>query len=269
MARYNTQYGVTLITSAPAAPLTTPNAGSYIEFTGGPYTVTLPNPAQFYGAPMTFYNSAGGTITLNTPGSQNFLGALGNGTTTFSLPVGALITIVGDSVGYIVTGTGGGQVASTILTASTSANFTTSGAVTISPTTTGSLVNMTLAPGALTTLQNVQEIIQTIASPGATPTMNFALGDIWYLTSLSTNYTALFTNVPTTQLRTTTMTIIQAQGPTPYIPTAIQVNGSAVALQYAGGVNPTGRANKTDVVSIVVYNISGTFLAFGQLSSYG
>jgi hypothetical protein len=47
------------------------------------------------------------------------------------------------------------------------------------------------------------------------------------------------------------------------------VNGAGVTLQYAGGVNPSGRANKTDVVSFNIVNISGTFSCLGQLSSYG
>jgi hypothetical protein len=269
MARYNTLYPVTLISTAPTAPITTPNQGTYTEFSGGPYSVTLPLATQFYGAPMTYYNAGSGAITLNLQNSQLFVGALGNNTSTFNLPQYAFITLVSDGSAYIVVGTGGGALAATTLTASTSVSFATTGTVAITPSTTGSLTNMTLAPGALTTLQQVQEVVQTVASPGSTPTFNFANGDIWYLTSLTSNFTCLFTNVPTTQLRTTTMTLIMAQGGTAYIPNAVQVNGSAITLNYAGGVNPTGRANKTDVVSIIIYNISGTFIALGQLSSYG
>jgi hypothetical protein len=83
------------------------------------------------------------------------------------------------------------------------------------------------------------------------------------------NFTFNYTAVPTTTARTITLTLILGQGGTAYVPTTLQVNSVGVTINWAGGVTPSGRANKIDVASFFIYNVSGTFVAVGALSSYG
>lgn len=71
------------------------------------------------------------------------------------------------------------------------------------------------------------------------------------------------------QNRSYSMSLILNQGATAYIPSAVNVNGNSVTLNWAGGIIPSGRANKIDVISLNIYNITGTFTCLGQLSSYG
>ena len=159
---------------------------------------------------------------------------------------------------------------------------TGSGAVTISPTTAGSINNMsigqtTAAAGTFnaltctgtTTLQQISEVLYQIGSYGTSQSVGYTNGGIYYISGMTGNYTFNWTSVPTTTNRSFTLTLISSQGATPYVLTTLQINGTTITLNYAGGVTPTGRASKIDVISVVVYNLSGTFVGVGQLSSYG
>jgi len=296
MARYNTSgalvptganNGVNLTINS-ATVLSTPLQGTFYECTSvAPYQVTLPSPSAFYGIAMTFYNTTGGVITLSTP-SGAFSGAIvGTNSSTFLLPTtGSLCTVISDGTNYIVTSGAGVAGAFSTLTSSgavtlspASANVvlspTGSGTVTINPATTGSISNVTgsftsFANTGLSTFQQIQEVLVSSASPGTTPTLNYATGDLFYLTGLSGNFVPNFTNVPTTGARSTTITLFLIQGGTAYIPTSIQINGSGYSITWPGGATPTGRANKIDIATVILLNPAGSFTnVLGQYGSFG
>jgi hypothetical protein len=291
MARYNTQLPVTLISST--TTLGTPLQGSaLVEFTGTTYTVTLYSPAGFPGAVQTFYNAASGSITLSTP-SGSFV--IPNGTTasTYVMNANSTITITSDGTNFIVeTGQNGPLTATTLSSSSTTTLSPANANVTISPTGTGNVVmnpatagtidNMavggstaaagrftTLTATNTTTLQQITEVLYQIGSYGTSQSVAFTNGDVYYLSGMTGNFTFNWTSVPTTSNRTLTLTLILGQGGTAYIPTTLQINSSTVGINWAGGVTPSGRASKIDIVSFYLYNLSGSFVAVGQLGSYG
>jgi hypothetical protein len=101
-----------------------------------------------------------------------------------------------------------------------------------------------------------------------------SLGGVDGINDLTFNLTGILFNgvilsAAVSQNRSYSMSLILNQGATAYIPSAVNVNGNSVTLNWAGGVTPSGRANKIDVISLNIYNISGTFTCLGQLSSYG
>ena len=290
MARYITSTLVQTISGATNIGSTF--EGQYFKFTGtAPYTVGLPAPALTAGVSMTFYNATSGTITLSSVG--NFIGAAGSGSTTQTMGTGIVIPVVSDGTNYIVLAASGGPVSATTLSASSTvtlspanANVAISpsgtGSVTIASATAGTLNNMviggsTAAAGTFTdltatgttTLAEITEVLVPIGSYGTSQSSAFSNGGVFYLTGMTGNFTFNYTGVPTTTARTITLTLILGQGGTAYIPTTLQINGAGVAINYAGGITPSGRANKIDVASFFIYNVSGTFVAVGALSSYG
>ena len=290
MARYITSTLVQTISGATTIGSTF--EGQYFKFTGtAPYTVGLPAPALTTGVAMTFYNATSGTITLSSVG--NFVGAAGSGTTTQTMGTGIVIPVVSDGTNYLVLAASGGPVSATTLTASSTITLSPSnanvaispsgtGSVTIAPATAGTLNNIViggttaaaatftdLTATGTTTLAEITEVLVPIASYGTSQSSAFANGGVFYVTGVTGNFTFNYTGVPTTTNRTITLTLIIGQGGTAYVPTTLQVNSVGVTINYAGGITPSGRANKIDVASFFIYNVAGTFTAVGALSSYG
>lgn len=290
MARYITSTLVQTISGAQTINSTF--EGQYFKFTGtAPYTVGLPAPALTTGVAMTFYNATSGIITLSSVG--NFIGAAGSGTTTQAMGAGIVIPVVSDGTNYLVLAASGGPVSATTLSASSTVTLspananvaispTGTGSVTIAPAVAGTLNNIVIGSSAAAagtflaltatgtaTLQQITEVMVPIASYGTSQSAAFTSGDVFYVTGVTGNFTFNYTSVPTTTGRTITLTLIIAQGGTAYVPTTLQINGAGVTINYAGGIVPSGRASKIDVASFFIYNVSGTFVAVGALSSYG
>jgi hypothetical protein len=121
-----------------------------------------------------------------------------------------------------------------------------------------------------TVLQQTSEVLNT--TPGAsasTVIYDFSTGSVWYHATASTNYTASFTNVPTTDNRAITANVIISQGATGYIPNAVQINGVPQTIKWAGGTYSVS-TNKLDIVGFTFLRAGATWSqVFGQISSFG
>lgn len=158
---------------------------------------------------------------------------------------------------------------------------TGTGTVTINPATTGTIDNTsigvttaasgrftTLTASALTTLQQTTEVLNTKTGATGTVVHDISTGSIWYHSSLSANFTANFTNVPTTNNRSITVALILDQGATARIPNAVQVDGAAQTIQWSGGLSPSGTNNYTDIVNFTLIRVSSAWTVLGSLSTY-
>ena len=106
---------------------------------------------------------------------------------------------------------------------------------------------------------------------GATGTVShtFSDGPIWRHSSISANFVANFTGIPATEGTVLTITLQLVQGVTPYMPTAVQVEGvSAGSILWLGGVS-TGNASKTNVVIFTLIRSASTWAVLGEVRSYG
>ena len=137
------------------------------------------------------------------------------------------------------------------------------GAVMLSAETTGCTLYKT------TTLQQTTEVLNTKTSATGTVVHDFSTGAIWYHSSISASFTANFTNVPTTDSRSIGLSLVLSQGATAYIPSAVQIAGTAQTIKWQGGTAPTGNANKTDIVSFVLIRTGSAWIVLGSLSTYG
>jgi hypothetical protein len=150
----------------------------------------------------------------------------------------------------------------------------TSGTSGTTPTTdwtlSGSLtVNGTSSLNGLTVLQQVTEVINS--TPGATASTvvyDFSTGSNWYHSSADTNYTANFINIPTDNNRAITTTIVINQGSTPYIPTAVQIDGTASTIKWSGGT-ASGTANQVDIVGFTFIRSDSVWAqVLGQINTF-
>ena len=119
-----------------------------------------------------------------------------------------------------------------------------------------------------TTLQQTTEIIDTKTGATGTVTHDFSTGAIWLHSTISANFTANFTNVPTTNNRSITLALILDQGATARIPNAVQIDGVAQTIQWSGGTVPSGTNNYTDIVNFTLIRSASAWTVLGSLSTY-
>jgi hypothetical protein len=159
-----------------------------------------------------------------------------------------------------------------VITSSTNSTSTTTGALVV---TGGVGIGGTLNVGAdlsisgLTTLTYTSEKLNTKTSATGTVTHDLSTGSVFYHSSISNNFTANFTNVPTTNDRALGVTLILAQGGTPYMSTALQIDGSAQTIKWVNNITPTGTANKVDIVGFSLIRTGSAWTVLGQYSTYG
>jgi len=113
------------------------------------------------------------------------------------------------------------------------------------------------------------EKLTTKTSATGTVTHDLSTGSIFYHSSISNNFTANFTNVPTTNDRAIGVSLVLAQGVTPYMSTALQIDGSAQTIKWVNNITPTGTASKVDIVGFSLIRTGSAWTVLGQYSTYG
>jgi hypothetical protein len=118
--------------------------------------------------------------------------------------------------------------------------------------------------------ENTCEVMTSLTGATGVVAHNYNSGTVFYHSSISGNFTANFTNMPTTTNRVISMTLILSQGATSYIPSAVQINGTSQSIQWFTGTTPTGLANKVDIVTFNIIRTSGgAWTVLGSLSTFG
>jgi hypothetical protein len=249
------------------------------------------------GAPI--YMTSGTNLTSPTPGAIEFDGSylyftpttvrkqISNIALSGSAPTGAsagdfwwdaesgVLKIYYDSYWVETTGTNvytaiSEQVLSindtTNSTSSTSGAVVVAGGIGVS----GNLnIGSGLGVSGLTTLTYTSERLNTKTSATGTVTHDLTTGSIFYHSSISNNFTANITNVPVTNDRAIGVTLVLSQGGTPYMSTALQIDGSAQTIKWVNNVTPSGAANKVDIVGFSLIRTGSAWTVLGQYSTYG
>ena len=121
-----------------------------------------------------------------------------------------------------------------------------------------------------TIFQQVSEVIETsINATASTVVYDFSTGANWYHSSASTNFAANFINVPTTNNRAITTTLVIEQGATAYIPTSVTINGGdSETIKWSGGT-ASGTPNGIDIVGFTFIRSSGSWTqVLGQINAF-
>jgi hypothetical protein len=136
--------------------------------------------------------------------------------------------------------------------------------------TTGGTISGDLTVSGVTTLSETTEVLTTLTGATGTVTHNLSTATTFYHTTPAANWTANFTNVPTTASRTIVVSIIVVQGATPYAPTAVQIDGAGQTINWFGGTAPTATASKTEFYSFTLLRTGGgTWSVFGTEATFG
>jgi hypothetical protein len=126
-----------------------------------------------------------------------------------------------------------------------------------------------LATAGTLSVQQIQETTNTITSPSGTVVADWSTGALWYVTSMSANFTINLTNLPTTTRKTYSTVFYLVQGATPYYINALQIAGVAQTIYWSGAVAPTPTANRVETVSFRMYYSGSAWTVMGQLTSFG
>jgi hypothetical protein len=189
---------------------------------------------------------------MTTQVNSTVLGTLGNLTVTGNLSANTVSA-------WALGGT---------LTTASQTNITTVGTL-ASLIVSGNIVSGNATLLGTTTIQQSIEVLNALTGATGNVTHDFTTGSIWYHSSISSNFTANFTNIPTTNNRTISLVIVLSQGATAYIPTAIQINGASQAVSWFNNQSPIGNASKTDVLSYTMIRIANAWSVLGTVASYG
>lgn len=121
----------------------------------------------------------------------------------------------------------------------------------------------------LVTLQQTTEKLNTLTGATGVVEHDLDTGAVFNHTSLAANFTANFTNVPTTADRTTSVVLILNQGGTAYIPTALQIDSVVQNINWQGASTPSGNASQVDIVSFTLIRTGAAWTVIGSLTTYG
>ena len=199
--------------------------------------------------------TAAPTSTANFAASANAslvlgnLEASGNATVTGNVTVTTNLTVTGNTT------------ASTNLTVTGNATVSTDLAVTGNTTLTGGLT----VSGPLTAAE-MSEIATSGTITSSVLTLDWTATNITYVSSPAANFTLNVTNAPTTNDRALSVTVLVTQGATAYIPSALQIAGSAQTIKWSGGAAPAGTASKIDIFSFVLLRTGSAWTVFGSSS---
>ena len=164
-----------------------------------------------------------------------------------------------------------GNVTATNVTSSGSVAANTAITVTASAqpniTSLGTLANLTVS--GTTSYGLSADIVVTKTSATGTVIHDLSTGALFYHTSPVANFTANFTNVPTTDNRVLTVTLIINQGATPYVCTTVQIDSYVQTIKWLSGAQPSGSASKLDVISFSLIRTGVAWTVIGQSAFYG
>jgi hypothetical protein len=204
---------------------------------------------RFY--PTGGISNSGSSGTSGSAGSSGTSGSAGSSGTSGT----GFSTISNYSNNRILTSDGG------VDTANAETNLTFDGG-SLTVTGTSSLTGHTI-------LQQTSELVATsFGATASTVSYNFESGSVWYHGTANTNYTADFINMPTTNDRAITATIILSQGVTAYSPTVVKIDGTTQTVKWANGtysVTPNG----VDIVGFTFLRSGSAWTqVLGQISTF-
>jgi len=120
-----------------------------------------------------------------------------------------------------------------------------------------------------TTLTETTELLTTKTGGTGTVVHDLNDGTIFYHSSIAANMTANFTNVPTTNERTTSVALILEQGASPFHASVVQIDGTPQTIKWLNNQTPTLYPNKTQIETFTLIRVGNAWVVTGQMATYG
>ena len=245
------------------------------KFRGGTgITVAITAQNTLYGDNLLITNTGVTALGGNTGQitADSLVGIVNTSSLSLGIPVGltspntGAFTTLSATTSFTTSATSFSLVNDTATTVNFAGAATTLSIGSSSGTTT---INNALTTAGTFTSQQSRTLYVAVSSPGSSATLSFITGGIYYVTGMSQNFTAAFTNVPTASPYVISISMILLQGATPYIPNAVSINGNAQTIKWLGGSVPSGIANRIDTISFsFVITATSTYTVLGSLSDY-
>jgi hypothetical protein len=122
----------------------------------------------------------------------------------------------------------------------------------------------------ITTTQLSANILNSISGAFGTVVHDIlSAGTVFYHTSVVANFVANFTSVPTTDNRSTAVSLVISQNNPAYICNGVQINGSTQTINWENSIEPTGTIGNTDLITFTLIRTNNTWLVTGSLSTHG
>ena len=231
------------------------------------FQVPLDAPSTLYYI-CQFHGSMTGTLNISDVGPMGATGATGAqgsiGATGITGNVGATGAV--GSVG--ATGLQG-LTGATGITGNIGATGASGPGADQTLNTTSSVTFANVTINNLLSLTASSENLTNISGATGTVTHDCSTGTIFFHTSLVGNFTANFVNLPTTNNRVLSVVLVLQQGATPFICTALQIDGVSQTINYINATSPTGTANRREIQSFSLFRSSNTWTVLGTLGSFG
>lgn len=159
-----------------------------------------------------------------------------------------------------VTGTG-----SVVLSNGPTLVTPTIGSATATAITTG-----TLSVSDLASFTESTEIVGVLTGATGVVAHDYTSSNVWVHTTIAANFTANFTNVPTTNNRVINLCLILVQGGTAYYPNAVQIDGVSQSIKWLGASTPEINANRIEVATFTLLRTGNAWTGtLGSISSFG
>ena len=136
------------------------------------------------------------------------------------------------------------------------------------PTFTGTTTANNLTINGITTISQSVEKMTTKTGITSVTEFDFDVGTVWFLYDIGTNFTANFSNVPSSIESTISFALIINQSAVAYLPNAVQINGASQNLKWQDGSEPIPNAESTDIVSFTLIYTGSTWEVIGSLTTY-
>jgi len=120
----------------------------------------------------------------------------------------------------------------------------------------------------LSLLGNSEVISTAVIATASVVLYDYSLSSLWYHGTASSNFTANFTNLPTTDNRVLSASIVINQGLNGYIPNIVQIEGVTQSVKWPGGTQ-SGTSYNLDIVTFNFIRTGGTWTnVIGQVASF-
>ena len=119
------------------------------------------------------------------------------------------------------------------------------------------------------TLGSVAHVTQPKTSATGIAEHDYSISSVFYHSNIVSNFTCAVANVPFTNDRSLPLTLVLAQGPTPYMANAFQINGAATAISWLDNAVPTGNASKTNLVSFGMFRAGNAWTVLAKSEVFG
>jgi hypothetical protein len=130
------------------------------------------------------------------------------------------------------------------------------------------VASWTSSLAGLSLLGNSEVISTVVIATASVVVYDYSLSSLWYHGTASSNFTANFINLPTTDNRVFSASIVINQGLNGYIPNEVQIEGVTQSVKWPGGTQ-SGTSYNLDIVTFNFIRTSGNWTnVIGQVASF-